>query len=288
MHASSTWSLNTFGSIASLVALVPLATAVAAVLVQRFGRRRLLRLQRSRGLVDVVTTTSDDSVSPRGPTVRRLTTGHGQVQGVAYCAQVVGRLYRKLVIRVSMSKQLVDRLENDLVILGGLRGNEVAEAFVEEVNIRRPGAIAFDDDPRAMTISIPGWSVPEYNLDIDADGYIQRDLALVVAWRNPFAGEPWRRGIMCVGFSSYGTAEAARWLFSTVIPSSPRAWFSTSEPSMRRLRRGMRRKELCLAVIEIRYRHTPLPTPLGVPIIRYVTSFDLPLAVASAGAASAA
>ena len=268
-------TLSTAGSIASLAALVPLAITGAATILQRVGGRRLLRLR--PGPVDVVTTTSDDSSSPRGPMVRRVTTGHGQVQGLAYCAQSIGRFYRKSHIRVFMSKQVATRLANHLVILGGLRGNEIAEEFVAQLNARHGGLIEFDDTPDVMSIAIPGWNAAGYDLAIDTHGYIRRDLALVVVWRNPLAGPEWRRAIMCVGFTSYGTAEAARWVFAQVVPSSARALFSSQDASMRSFRRGLRQKKCCLAVIEMSYRASPVPSAIGEPVIRHVDCIDLPV-----------
>lgn len=270
--------LGTAGSIASLIGLAglaPLAAAGVKAILEQKGGRRLLRLEGTH--VDVVTTTSADSKSPIGPPVRRVTTGHGQVQGLAHCAEAIGRFYRRRPIRVFMSKQATNEpLIEDLVILGGLRGNELAEEFAAELNARRPGLIVFDDTPGVMTVGIPGCVIPNYDLAIDADGYARRDLALVVAWRNVRAGYLWRRSFMCVGLSSYGTAEAARWLFGSVIAVGSSCPSSRRDQTMRGFRGGLRRRDCCLAIIEMRYGAGPLPAVLGVPVIRHSVTVELP------------
>jgi hypothetical protein len=125
-------NIGTVGSLASLVALIPLGAAGALILAQYTGGRSLLRLSRGCPL-DLVTTTSDLPLSKKGPRVRRATTGHGQVQGIAQCAQCVGHFYWRRHITVYMSRQVTGALTNDLVILGRLIGNEIAELFTSHL-----------------------------------------------------------------------------------------------------------------------------------------------------------
>ena len=100
----------------------------------------------------------------------------------------------------------------------------------------------------------------------------------------PGAGEGWKE----VSFANFplhsaGTgsnvthAPAARWVFARVVPSSVRALFSSQDASMRSFRRGLRQKKCCLAVIEMSYRASPVPSAIGEPVIRHVDCIDLPV-----------
>jgi hypothetical protein len=265
--------ISVIGSIASLVALIPLAAAGTVTLTQHTGGRRLLRLSRGCPL-DIVTTTSDMSLSKKGPRVRRATTGHGQVQGIAQCAQCVGHFYWRKRIRVYMSRQVTDTLTNDLVILGGLKGNEIAETFAAKLcdSFGRP-IFRFNDES-TMDVSLDSYSVEGYDLQLDKTGTINRDLGAVVIWRNPFTDD-WRRAVMCIGFSTYGTADAARWVFEQLIPGSTAVWVKTFK-RYRSARRAVRRRECCLALLEFQYGGGHLQVPLGAPKLRYFGHFADP------------
>jgi hypothetical protein len=265
--------INVIGSIASLLALIPLAAAGTVTLAQHSGGRRLLRLSRACPL-DIVTTTSDMSLSKRGPRVRRATTGHGQVQGIAQCAQCVGHFYWRKRIRVYMSRQVTDDLTNDLVILGGLIGNEIAEKFTSQLCGLFGRTIFRFNDVGTMDVSLDSYSVEGFDLQLDKAGTINRDLGAVVIWRNPFTDD-WRRAIMCIGFSSYGTADAARWVFEQLIPSSIGVWVKTFK-RYRTARRSVRRRECCLVLLEFQYSGGPLQISLGAPKLRYFGHFADP------------
>jgi len=83
----------------------------------------------------VIVTTSATDVSPVGPEVRRHTTGIGQIRALAECAQSVGFFYRRMPISPRMSREVPDPdvLDTDVVLLGGLDGNDCSIAFVERI-----------------------------------------------------------------------------------------------------------------------------------------------------------
>ena len=189
-----------------------------------------------------------------------------------YCSQAVGRLYRAKPIRPQMSVDARD-LTNDLVIFGGLDGNQIAQLFfdsVREAFAPHAHELEFADTP-PMTNAIPGLSRRDYDQNLASDSLIPgRDLGLVIVWRNPFTSD-WRRGILCIGLTSYGTREAADWFFNEVIPprsvtiirelwaALPLRFRSPAADAgrlsdLRRLRRGLRRRTTCtFAVVEVRY-----------------------------------
>jgi len=267
-------NISLIGSIASLLALIPLAGAGAVTLAQHTGGRRLLRLSRGCPL-DIVATTSDMSLSEKGPRVRRATTGHGQVQGIAQCAQCVGHFYWRKRIKVYMSRQVTDTLTNDLVILGGLIGNEIAESFTSRLCNSFGREIFRFNDVGTMDVVLDSFSVQDFDLQLDKAGTITRDLGAVIVWRNPFS-DSWRRAVMCIGFSTYGTADAARWVFEELIPASIGVWLKTFK-RYRNARRSLRRRECCLALLEFQYSGGSLQIPLGVPKLRYFGHFADPM-----------
>lgn len=272
--------ISVIGSIASLVALIPLAAAGMVTLAQHTGGRRLLQLSRG-GPLDIVTTTSDMSLSKKGPRVRRATTGHGQVQGIAQCAQCVGHFYWRKRIRVYMSRQVTDALTNDLVILGGLLGNEIAENFTSRLCDWFGRPIFHFNDVGTMDVSLDSYRVEGFDLQLNKAGTINRDLGAVVIWRNPFTDD-WRRAVMCIGFSTYGTADAARWVFEQLIPGSIAVWVKTFK-RYRHARRAVRRRECCLALLEFQYGGEHLQVPLGSPKLRYFGHFDDPADIRKKG-----
>ena len=266
-------NIGLLGAIASFVALVPLGAAAAVALGQHMGGRRLLRLTRGCPL-DLIATTSDMSLSKKGPRVRRATTGHGQVQGIAQCAQCIGHFYWRKNLRVFISRQVTDRLTNDIVILGGLIGNEIAELFTSQLCDSFGREIFGFNDVGTLDVTLDNYVVKDYKLSLNSDGTLSRDLGAVIIWRNPFTPD-WRRAIMCIGFSTYGTADAARWVFSELIPTSPQDWIRSFR-RYSRIRRAMHRKELCMALLEFQYSSGSLQVPLGSPKLRHFASFPDP------------
>lgn len=269
--------MNSIGTIASLVALIPLGAAGAVALAQHAGGRRLLRFNRGCPL-DFVTLTSDLSLSKRGPRVRRATTGHGQVQGIAECAQCVGHFYWRKRLKVYMSRQVANPLTNDLVILGGLIGNEIAELFVSHLCDSFGRTIFSFNDVGTMDVTLDNHIVEGYNLHLTSAGSITRDLGAVIIWRNPFS-VAWRRAIMCIGFSSYGTADAARWVFRELIPISATDWIKTFG-QYSNIRRAVHRKECCLILLEFQYSGSASSqASVGSPELRYFGHFPDPTGV---------
>jgi hypothetical protein len=164
--------------------------------------------------VDVIVTTSAISQSDKGAEIVRATTGIGQLEGVAFLSRVLGRFYRKKPISLKMSKKVTDRLNRDLVLLGGPAKNEFSAKFISEFNEENSELeVTFDDINCSLNIS--DFSIDSKQLKI-TDGFPEDDYAIVFVWKNPFAVEL-RRGILCAGFTSYGTSGAANWLFDDVI-----------------------------------------------------------------------
>jgi hypothetical protein len=175
---------------------------------------------------------------------------------------------------VYMSRQVTDRLTNDLVILGGLIGNEIAELFTSRLCASFGRPIFRFNDVGTMDVTLDTHSVEGFDLQVSRAGTITRDLGAVVIWRNPFTDD-WRRAIMCIGFSSYGTADAARWVFEELIPADTKDWIKTFK-RYRNVRRSVRRRECCLVLLEFRYGGGSPQVPLGSPKLLYFVNFADP------------
>ena len=173
-----------------------------------------------------------------------------------------------------MSRQVTDALSNDLVILGGLIGNEIAESFTARLCEAFDRPIFHFNDVDTMDVTLDGYTVEGFDLQLNKAGTITRDLGVVIIWRNPFTDD-WRRAVMCIGFSTYGTADAAQWVFEELIPGNIGVWVKTFK-RYGRARRCVRQRECCLALLEFQYGGGPLQVPLGIPKLRYFGHFTDP------------
>ena len=239
-----------------VVGATPVVLGARATLVRYLGGRRLLQMQ-SAGTDDeeelaVIVTTSATDVSPVGPEVRRHTTGIGQIRALAECAQSVGFFYRRMPISPRMSREVPDPdvLDTDVVLLGGLDGNDCSIAFVERIRQTFGEISLYYNDAATNDLRVGSFACENYPLNQSGTARpVTQDLGLIVFWRNPWAQEV-RRAILCLGFSSFGTGAAARYAFRTIVPSrwrDPRS----ERPKLKRVRDAIRKPTDCvICVIE--------------------------------------
>lgn len=179
-----------------------------------------------RGPIDFVLTTSAMHISPRhlGAKIKRPVTGIGQIQGTAHASKAIGSLYRRKQIRVHLSVDVRNTLDQDLLIIGGPAKNAVARQYFELLPASPSGdRTAFDDVDGFMAVPRrdgPGLAINvKMNLD-DIHFIPTEDWGIVILSTNPFTTEH-RRAIFISAFTSYGTAATAEYLFGTVMH---RAW----------------------------------------------------------------
>ncbi len=245
---------------------------VRRVLLRR-GRRGVLRLQTDdQRPLDVVVTTAGKAESVVGPSgFTRYTTGFGQVVGLATCASRLKTIYPRKTIRVQFSEHVTDP-SHDLIILGGLDGNEYASRLVEEFReaFGDSGAEWFHYDDRGTTEVVLGSAkyVP-FDLRIE-NGVVRQDLGIVIFWRN-FLSSEWRRAVLCYGFTSYGTAEASRFAFETVTPISLGSLLRPTR-AVRLVRRHVRRTDSCVICVVLA-RFGADQTPEGPPALVAACAF---------------
>jgi hypothetical protein len=214
------WHLDLVSLVLAVIGILPVVVGVPVVL-QRFQRvRGLLRFARTAP-VDVVLTTSairdhtvEDSFDHK-VVVSRPITGYGQVTGLVSCVRLLSTFYRKKPLRVHLSGFERNRIEGDLVCLGGPIRNKVTQRVLEAYfrSYENP-TIHFDD--AARTLRIDG-DRPFLEEDFDPgvrDGAPATDLGLILLTSRRPTADGISRAIVCAGFTTYGTAAAAEYAFS--------------------------------------------------------------------------
>lgn len=160
--------------------------------------------------LDIIATTSQVTHSSVGAKVVRATTGIGQIEGVAAIARFLGQYYRKKSLLIKLSVSVSDRPEKDLILVGGPAKNKLSGSFLSHLNDETSIKIEFDDVN--IRLEFDDLVITKDDLVIE-DEFPTKDFAIVIAWRNPFLNKR-RRGILCAGFTSYGTSGGARWIFN--------------------------------------------------------------------------
>lgn len=177
--------------------------------------RRFLSFEDKEAL-DIVVTTSEITTSAKGSCVLRATTGIGQVQGIAAVSQCLGRFYQNKDVSISFSAQIRKRLDQDIVLLGGLAKNQISALFLEKLAKNYPSLdINFNDNTCSLALGnlriLDGVECDSNNLPI-------KDIAIVVVSKNLLSSSSsFRRAILCAGFTSYGTGASASWLFEDLL-----------------------------------------------------------------------
>jgi hypothetical protein len=206
-------TFNLFANVVGLVGVIPILWAGRQIVTRYLHARRVLQFGLRRRL-DVVVATSAFARSPGG-TSRSYKTNLGEIMGLASLAGALGRYYPRKPLEIHMSERIRHSLDKDIVVLGGPLFNNCAKDFISRFNEFYPKAAIVLDAPRHSLQVGDSYHVTEY--DMAAAARIPtRDLAIVLIGRNPFASRQ-GTGILCAGMSTYGTAAAADYVFSTLV-----------------------------------------------------------------------
>jgi hypothetical protein len=202
-------------SIAGAIGVLPIV-AGAIYWSQGYHRaRRVLDFRRSVP-IDIVLTTSAVGLSEHGAPVSRPLTGYGQVRGVANCARALAAHYPHKDIVIHLSGFIKNRLDRDLVCLGGPAKNEVSKNVLADLP-QRYGLkeLIFDDIGKNIKIvDMDQREIEERCFDPKLrDGMPSVDICLIVAFTRIKADGRTTRCMLCAGFTSYGTAAAAEYMF---------------------------------------------------------------------------
>ena len=177
----------------------------------RFPHKRLWRLTDPSKL----TVCASNSTNTNTGVYSRPSTGIGQVRAMALAINSLNAAYHKrLDVRhiLLSTDHIQDRMENDLLILGGPKTNRVAAEFFKAIEHEQP------------TIQVKNtiyWRVKQRNgqwVDdgaIEYEGYavnrkVTQDYGLVIRMQSPFTSRE-RTVILFSGSHTYGTVAAAKY-----------------------------------------------------------------------------
>lgn len=187
------------------------ATAKRLRVFNRF--QRLFKFQYSEPL-DVVLTTDWNSIHRANSysILDDVKTQLGYIRGLAYLTSVVTATRASKPIVVHISEGLDQRLEGDLVLLGGSGGNFLVQRFLEYLATETDGQIGYDENDQEANRAHLGDVEVSFNWKKWSEsGGNLTDFALVVMWVNPFTFHR-RRALWCAGFTAAGTAVAAAYV----------------------------------------------------------------------------
>jgi hypothetical protein len=220
--------------------LLPLAAIAARRLAAVSARYRILGF--SAGRLDVVLTASASRTDP-DVGFARPTTGKGSVQAFGTVVRAVGRYYRKLPITVHFASRLENRLDADLICVGGPRANKVTAAVLKAQAAGILPDLRFDDVGYCLRVG--DLTIDGYPLRA-ANGVPTKDIGMLLMCASPFSVRR-RHAVVCCGFTSYGTAGTAEWFFGEVLADS---WRHPLAKEYGIPRRGLRFGRSYVAILE--------------------------------------
>ncbi|MFJ3416559.1 hypothetical protein ACOB87_16815 [Streptomyces sp. YS-B37] len=216
--------MTVLSTVISVIGTLPVVAA-AWYWLQRFQRGRHFLQFTSARPIDLVLTTSAVNEAIHGLPASRPLTGYGQVRAVASCAGVLASLYPRKDVLIHLSGFIRNRLDRDLVILGGPAKNEAARAMLEDLALQHDITdFVFDDINDKLKIELRNrqpFSIDSFAPQI-SNGYPAKDYGLIVASFHRGQGGKHYRRILCAGFTTYGTFVAAEYLFGDLIKMSGR------------------------------------------------------------------
>lgn len=169
----------------------------------------LWNIQKPRRLVVVV---ANSSAIPTGEYMRPAT-GIGQVRALSVALKSLLKAYSDVDIRniYLSTDHLQDHLENDLILLGGPKNNEITKEFLEFAIRDQPAKV---DGSRIFwrTVEDDKWSDHNYTEFYGEvrDEFVRSDYGLIIRTRNPFSQEN-RTVTLFSGSHTYGTLAAAKY-----------------------------------------------------------------------------
>jgi hypothetical protein len=236
--ASSTL-FNIISLALGVLGVLPLLIAGPRSLRRFYKVQRVLRLQRGNRL-DLVLTTSSITQSSHGKaSAMRPVTAEGELIGIAEVATVLGAHYPHKEVCIQVSARVRNRLDRDLIILGGPAANQHASDYLEAADIAIAHNIIYDASN--CHVRMNGTDINDFNIDLK-EGLPRKDLVLIIVGPNPFS-QMRARSVLCAGLTTYGTGAAAQLLFRDVLQAKG--------PEAHKLRRHFRRRSVA-ALVECR------------------------------------
>jgi hypothetical protein len=176
----------------------------------RLPNRRLWRIDDPTNLTVCVATST---VTNAGP-YNRPSTGIGQVRALALATTSLNKAYSKKldIQKIILSVEpLQERIENDMLILGGPKNNKVAAKFLNLLHEEQP-AMQIDSMIVWRVNRVGGRWVDQGALEFEGQAVNRRvevDYGLIVRTQSPFTSRN-RTAVLFSGSHTYGTVAAAK------------------------------------------------------------------------------
>src|SRR6266700_2589966 len=153
----------------------------------------------------------------------RPATGIGNIRALASVVESLNKAYGKLTVRniYLSTDQLQDRLENDLLLLGGPKNNKISAHFLGLIKGCQP-LVEVNQRFYWRTHSGRGWNekgAQEFHGKVENDQVI-KDFGIGVRMISPFTSEK-RTVILIAGSHTYGVVAAAKYLTEQIHKDLP-------------------------------------------------------------------
>ncbi len=192
---------------------VPVGVVLAYVgfwIQVRFPNRKLWQLKDPSHLV----VCAANSTTTNTGTYQRPATGVGQLRALVLATRSLHRAYRRQldIQNILLSNEpLQERIENDLLILGGSQNNETAAKFLELLSNEQPARMIGRMIIWRTNYSGDRW-IDQGALEYEGHAInrkIVMDYGLIVRTSNPFTSRG-HTAILFAGSHTYGTIAAAK------------------------------------------------------------------------------
>jgi hypothetical protein len=181
------------------------------ILTVRLPRKRLWRIADPSNL----TVCASNSTTTNTGVYNRPSTGIGQVRALALAINSLNAAYHKhLDVRhiLLSTDHIQDRMENDLLILGGSKTNRVAAELFKAI---------WNEQPAIQDKTVIIWRIKQQNGQWVNDGAIEydghavnrkviQDFGLIIRMQSPFTSKE-RTVILFSGSHTFGTVAAAKY-----------------------------------------------------------------------------
>lgn len=209
------WFPESLNVILAIIGLIGLPAIWSVVMRSRelTAGRRLLRFQQSEPLTVVMPTSAHEEGGAEGARYQRHTVNRPSLDALVNLTSFIATLGYKKPHHLVVSADISGTVRGDLAMMGGPLKNKVSRNFLELFNETHP-ELCIDRERTESgnwQISVGGSVVAV--LESDEGRAVQHDLALLVAWHNPFSGNNGeRRAMMFAGFTGMGNNAAVQYL----------------------------------------------------------------------------
>lgn len=185
--------------------------------------KRLWNISDSKSLIICAATSTKTDT---GKYVRPAT-GIGQVRALGYSIESLSKAYNVKIQNILFSDDQVQKqIENDIIILGGPKNNDIARLFLDKLKDIR--TVVYQENNTIY------WNVRneerEFNA-IEKNQKVIKDYGLIIRGINQFSNQP-KKSSFCLftGCHTYGTIAAAKYFTEEYVRKF--SWFSKNKENL--------------------------------------------------------